>query len=301
MGYLTPGDYKKSIQADNLNQVIGNDASILADAEALAVEDARSGLVQKYEVGQEFTETLVWDKADTYKGLERVYLTATLYSATGLYATGDYVTFQPSLSIQVRYVYRALVDITVAEAFTPGHWQLIAQEYAIYSPILPAEIFDINKKYKVGDIVFWRDKVYTCAQVTTTLSAEDTLQYFRYENVPPRNVIPDDLDNGSYFWGDGIPYQIDPGVEITNGSLWKPGDNRCKQVVYIVCCLTLYYIHTRIAPRNVPEVRLNEAGAAEARIKEFAEGKKTPTLPKKQPRQGARVRYGGNIKNNNTY
>lgn len=301
MGYLTPGDYKKSIQADNLNQVIGFDAFILADAEALAVEDARSGLVQKYEVDQEFTETLAWNKADTYKGLERVYLTAPTYSSTSLYVTGDYATYQPSPSSQARNVYRATVDIAVAEPFNPAHWQLIAQEYAIYSPVLPAPVFDINRVYKTGDVVFWHDKVYTCVQSTHTLSAEDVLQYFRYENVPPRNVIPDDPINGVYFWGNGVAFSIAPGIEITNTTKWLPGDNRCKQVVYIVVCLTLYYIHTRIAPRNIPELRKAEADAAEARLIEFAEGKKTPTLPKKQPRQGARVRYGGNVKNNNTY
>lgn len=301
MGYLTPGDYKKSIQADNLQQVIGFDPFILADAEALAIEDARSGLVQKYEVDQEFTDTTAWDKGNTYSARERVYLTAQAYSATSLYVTGDYVTYQPSPSVPIKYVYVALVDITVSEPFTPSHWSLIAQEYTIYSPIMSTPVFDINKKYNVGSVVFWRDKIYTCVQATHTLSAEDTLQYFRYENVPPRNVLPDDPDNGVYFWGHGVPYIIAPGVEITDTTKWRAGDNRCKQVVYIVVCLTLYYIHTRIAPRNIPELRKGEADAANAMIEAFARGQRTPTLPAKQPRQGARVRYGGNIKNNNTY
>lgn len=300
MGYLTPGDYLKQIQAENLQQVIGQNPFVLVDAEALAIEDARSGLVQKYEVDQEFTDTLAWDVSDTYGALERVYLTAAVYNPASLYALGAYVKFT-STGATYANVYKCTTAITVAEPFTPAHWQLIGQEYTIYSPVMPALMFNINSKYVVGNIVFWRNKVYTCRQSTATLTAEEVLQYFRYENVPPRNVLPDDPANGAYFWGAGVPYNIAPGTDITDTTKWHIGDNRCKQIVWIVVSLTLYYIHARIAPRNVPEQRKTDCDTAEMRIKEFARGEKTPTLPVKQPRQGARVRYGGNIKNNNTY
>lgn len=300
MGYLMPGDYAKQIQADNLLQVTGQNPLILVDAEALAVEDARSGLVQKYEVDDEFTDTLPWSKTGTYEGNERVYLTAQTFSASSAYAANNYVAHQPVTGVPYRNVYIAIGNV-VAGAFNINEWTLIGQEYTIYSPVLPAATFSIANRYKAGDIVYWKGKVYTCVQATTDLTAEDVLQYFRYENVPPRNVIPDDVDNGAYFWGAGVPFNIPPNTEITDATKWRLGDNRCKQVVWCVVSLVLYYIHARIAPRNVPEQRKVDADVAEARIKEFAEGKKTPKLPAKQPRQGARIRYGGNIKNNNTY
>lgn len=300
MGYLTPGDYKKSIQADNLNQIIGSDPFVLEDAEQTAVEDVISGLVQKYETGQEFTNTTEWDKSETYRALERVYLSATTFSALAAYNAGDYVAYQPNTSIPVVNVYKSIAG-SVAHTFNATEWTLIGQQYAIYSPVLPAPVFNNTQVYKPGDVVFWRDKVYTCVLATNTLDQEQALQYFKYEAVPPANVFPDDPANGKTYWGTGVAYSIAPGVDITNTTKWAAGDNRCKQIVWCVVALTLYYVHARIAPRNIPEIRLDDKERADKRIKEFAQGDKTPKLPAKQPRQGARIRYGGNIKNNNTY
>lgn len=300
MGYLTPGDYKKSIQADNLNQVIGNDPFVLEDAESTAVEEVKSYLVQKYETGQEFTDTTAWSKADTYKGLERVYLTAPAYSTLSTYSAGDYVTYQPNQAQPIVNVYRSLAG-NVPHAFVPGEWELIAQQYTIYSPVLPAPVFDNNAIYKPGDVVFWRDKVYTCVLATNTMTQEAALQYYRYENVPPINVFPDDKVNGALYWGAGVAYTIAPGVEITDVAKWVKGDNRCKQIVLCVVSLTLYFAHARIAPRNIPDLRIDDKDRTYKTLKMFAEGATTPTLPMKQPRQGARIRYGGNVKNNNTY
>ena len=300
MGYLTPGDYKKSIQADNLNQVIGNDPFVLEDAESTAVEEVKSYLVQKYEVDQEFTSTLVWFKTDTYSARERVYLTAPTFNAMNVYSAGDYVAYQPNQAQPVVNIYRSLAG-SAAHAFNPIEWELIAQQYTLYSPVLPAPVFNYASTYKPGDVVFWRDKVYTCILATSTMTQEQALQYFRYESVPPLNIFPDDPTNGAIYWGAGVPYSIAPGTEITDATKWVKGDNRCKQVVLCVVSLTLYFAHARIAPRNIPDLRIDDKDRTYKTLKMFAEGATTPTLPMKQPRQGARIRYGGNVKNNNTY
>lgn len=300
MGYLTPGDYKKSIQADNLSQIIGNDSAILDDAEMTAIEDVISGLTQKYEVEREFTPTLAWDKSETYHAFDRVYLTAPTFSAQSAYNAGDYVAYQPNVSIPVRYIYKSIVG-SVAHAFNPTEWTLLTQEYTIYSPVLPQPEFNYKGTYKQGDKVLWKDKIYTCILPTVPFDAQVALQNLKYENIPLFNVFPDDPANGKSAWGTGVPYSIAPNTEITDTTKWAIGDNRCKQVVWCVVALTLYYIHARIAPRNIPELRENDCARAEKRIKEFAQGDKTPKLPVRQPRQGARVRYGGNIKNNNTW
>ena len=78
MAYLIPNDYKKLIQTDNLNQVIGNDTNVLIGVELAAQAEAISYLVQKYEVGQEFTDTYQYDPAKVYKAKDRVYLDARL-------------------------------------------------------------------------------------------------------------------------------------------------------------------------------------------------------------------------------
>jgi hypothetical protein len=298
MGYLTPGDYKKTIQADNLNQVIGSDSFILEDAEQTAIEDVKSGLVQKYEVEQEFIDTPAWDKTDTYLALDRVYLDAPTFSAVTVYAAGAYVTYQPNVSIPAKTVYKSIAG-SAAHAFLASEWTEVGPQYTIYAPKLPAPLFNYRSVYKVGNTVFWKDKVYTCAIETSTTA--DYLQYLNYQNIPPANIFPDDLVNGVQYWGAGVAYSVAPGTDILNTTKWLPGDTRCKQIVWCVVALTLYYVHARIAPRNVPELRQDDQRRADKMIKQFAEGDKTPKLPVKQPRQGARVRYGGNIKNNNTY
>jgi phage gp36-like protein len=81
----------------------------------------------------------------------------------------------------------------------------------------------------------------------------------------------------------------------------KVGTARDPQLLAYIIDITLYHLHSRIAPRNVPELRLTRYENAVAWLKMCAYGDVTPKLEVITPAQGNRIRYGGNTKNTNQY
>ena len=66
--------------------------------------------------------------------------------------------------------------------------------------------------------------------------------------------------------------------------------------------IVLYHINSRVSPRNIPQIRMDRYDAAISWLKNVAKGDDiTADIPVKQPKQGSRNRYGGNVKNINTY
>jgi hypothetical protein len=300
MSYLTPRDYKKTIQADNLQQVIGGDDTILADAMETAVEEAQSHLVQKYVIDREFQSVDEWDAAEVYHAFNRVYLDAPMFNAANPYAQGAYVTYGAT-GAKYLTVYKANTAVS-AGPFNPSQWDAVAPQYEVYTPKLPAPEFNYLTRYAVGDVVLWRDKTYTCAIATGTVTQDLALQFGTYQNIPRGNVFPDDPVSGLQYWGTGVAFNVPANTQIDNTTYWVQGDPRSKQVVKCVVDITLYYVHDRIAPRNIPDLRVKNYDDSIKKLKGFAEGDTTNIkLPLIQPKQGQRVRFGGNVKNNNTY
>jgi phage gp36-like protein len=81
----------------------------------------------------------------------------------------------------------------------------------------------------------------------------------------------------------------------------KVGTARDPQLLAYIIDIALYHLHSRIAPRNVPELRLTRYENAVAWLKMCAYGDVTPKLAPITPAQGNRIRYGGNTKNTNQY
>jgi hypothetical protein len=198
-------------------------------------------------------------------------------------------------------IYKSHTAGTTIGTFTPSEWTFINYRYAIYNAPAPKPVFNYKTIYNIGDQVFWKDKVYTCIIPSTNISQSQALQYLTYNNIPYANVFPDDQVNGVQYWGAGVAYTIAANTDILNAK-WAVGDNRSKQVVKIVVDIVLYYIHDRIAPRNIPELRVKNYDDSIKKLKKFAEGDTTNIkLPLIQPVSGARIRWGGNVKSNNTY
>jgi phage gp36-like protein len=86
-----------------------------------------------------------------------------------------------------------------------------------------------------------------------------------------------------------------------DAELLKTGANRDPQLLAYVVDIALYHLHSRIAPRNVPELRKTRYDNAIAWLKMCAFGDVTPKLTPIAPAQGNRIRYGGNIKKINQY
>lgn len=293
--YLVKSDFRKQIQLDNLNQIIGDDNALLTAVMLVAQQECVENLVQKYDTDKEFTDTNTYSYTTAYKAGSRVILDASTYSAASTYALNDLVVYSGD-------VYRCTTAITVAEAWNAGKWSKIGAQYAIYYGKYPAEKFDYKKKYYKDDTVYYGDRVYTCLITTPDMPHSELIQYRTEANIPLPNIFPDNPTYGSQYWSPaGSAYSISAGVLPTDTTKWVAADNRDQRLVMVMIDLALFHIHSRLAPRNVPQLRIDRYLAAVEWLKAARDGAITVAMPVKQPQQGSRVRYGGNIKNINSY
>jgi hypothetical protein len=293
MPYLIFSDYKKQIQTDNLNQIIGNDLSVLNAAERQASEEAKAYLTQKYDVTDEMQDVTLWDrKLATYKAGSRVYIDATQYAPGTNYTNG-------ALALHAGSVYQCIAN-TATGAFDHAKWKLLGQPFDLFHAKYPEQQFSFTATYKVGDKVFWKNKVYKCIAASVNLSTLGQFQFGRYESVPLPNLDPS-LPQSASQWSHVSDYSIPAYASVSDSRYWTAGDLRSQQLLAITIDICLYHLHSRIAPRNIPELRVKRYDDAINWLRMSAEGSITPNLPILQPRQGARIRYGGNVKAQNTY
>lgn len=94
-----------------------------------------------------------------------------------------------------------------------------------------------------------------------------------------------------------------PLSDITNWQQisWVLGDNRSHSLVMYVVDITLYHLHARISPRNIPELRASRYDAAKKWLEDAAHGIITPSLPQNQPQTGSRIQWGGKTPLESTY
>ena len=290
MAYLISYDYLRVIQLGNLQQLITQNPSILTGVELSAQAEAISYLRQKYETEQEFTNTKLWVKAAVYNAADRVYLDADGYLSANSYVIGNLTTWNGK-------VYICTTNTT--GVFDPADWSVIGNQGDIFYAPYPHPFFDIYNLYKEGDQVYWNGRIYTARR--DSLASVDSIQYRIYKNIPLPNVFPDDVNSGSTYWQDNGAYSVPLNTNITNTTYWTKGDNRDQQMVLYFIDLALYHLHSRIAPNNIPQLRIDRYDSAIEWLKMCAKGEVTPNLPKIQPKEGARIRYGGNIRNINSY
>jgi hypothetical protein len=290
MSYLIASDFKKLIQSDNLTQIIGGDTTILTAIQQAAQSEAVSYLTQKYITGEEFTTTDIWNPLKTYVAKNRLYLDASGYVSTITYSIG-------ALVLQDSKVYICITATT--GLFDVTKWTLLGIQGTIFYVKPPASDFNVYNFYKVGDVVFWRGFVYTCINATKQNTHNAALQSGNDQLV--LNIFPDDTVNGPSAWGNGVAFSIAPGTLPTDATKWTQGDNRNPQLVNYCIDIALYHIHSRIAPRNIPELRVVRYTQAIEWLQMAGQGKITADLPLIQPRSGGRIRHGGEIKRVNSY
>lgn len=269
----------------------------------------KSRLQQKYDVSQEFTETLPWDIATTYPVRGRVIIDYTDYDATLTYALN-------SIVIEDGIGYICTTPITVPEAFNATKWASLGPQYTIYFCSFPptctyppdlanpnAPVFNINKPYNLGDIVFWKGYTYACTLASILIDAQAMIQYYTINNLPYLNVFPDDGVNNanSQFWGSKTAYTIPTGTLPTNATYWTKGDNREQQVVKAMKNITIYNLSPLISPKNCPVEWEGKYKSAFRELTDMADGIITVDIPLLQPPSGRRIRYGGFVKNPNQY
>ena len=291
MSYLIFADFKKTIQSDNLLQIIGSDLSILSGIALTAQAQAVSYLTQQFQTSQEFTDTAIYDNKVTYKTGQRVYLDAIAYSASQTYQINE-------LTLQLGQVYYCSTAIPTPQTFVEGNWTLIGAQYDIYFGSYPYPKFDLYAIYKIGDNVFYNGSSYTCLLPTIMYSHEWQLQTNSQQNL--QNYFPADPIKGALYW-QLIPAIPIPVNSIPNTAFWTHGDNRSSELVMYCCDMALYHIHSRIAPRNIPDLRVKRFDEAIKWLKMASRGEVTADLPSIQPLQGGRIRYSTQVKQINNY
>jgi hypothetical protein len=271
MAYLYFRDYKRLIQLDNLNQIIGNDTSLIEDNESVAVTEMKSYLVQKYNVNKEFTDTLLFVPNTNYNVNQRVYIDAPAYLTTVTYNDNDLCVYNGKVYI--------CTNIT-AGVFDPTEWLLLGSQYDMFYSYYTGGFFDYYRQYEVNEYTIYENKIYKALRQTT-------------------GVFP---NKDATIWAFQSNYTTG-GSDVTSTAVWKKGDNRNQQIVNYLVSIMLYHTHSRIAPRNIPELRVKHYDDAIKWLKNCATGDDiTAGLELLQPTQGLRTRYGGSVeKNINTY
>lgn len=79
----------------------------------------------------------------------------------------------------------------------------------------------------------------------------------------------------------------------------QTGTSRSPLIVMYMLDIALYHMHSRITPRNIPEIRVDRYDSAIAWLKMVSKGDITPDLPRISDEDGekvARTRFDSNTK-----
>lgn len=328
MGYLIRSDYYKSIKEPQIVQITGGDNNILLQAEATAMERAMGMLRQKYEISTEFTNTQPYSTNTVYKAADRVYINYPTYVATNSYVIGNYCTNSGQAYV---------CTTNTTGAFNASHWANIGTSTSIYYASFPYLPFDLYANYVVGDKVFYKNKIYTALQPTSTFSNIVSVQYIYNNNIPTGNVYPDDPRNGSQWWHDDGSYSVASNllataaynsatsytvglyaqfqgnifvcIAATTGqfdptkwrTVWTLGDNRSQLMLTSIVDIALWYVHASIAPNNIPELRIDKYNVAIEYFRRVRDGVEQANLTLIQPQAGRRILADSLVVKNNYY
>lgn len=120
----------------------------------------------------------------------------------------------------------------------------------------------------------------------------------------------DEFENNEVFIVHFQPITDQPVPVATTGlsayqvimTYFAKGDNRNQQMVQYMLDIMIYRIYSRIAPKTIPEERRDNYQIALMWLRDCAKGDEiTADIVKKQPPQGGRIRWGSNIKQQNSY
>ena len=272
--FLIPTDYDKLIQANNLNQLVSNDLTQKVKMELAAQAEMTSYLTQRYDVTKVFQDTNSFNFSSTYLAGNWVYLDGQLFDNAIVYAINTFVLSAGNVYFKNSYTTGYVASIPPSNT---TYFTLLGKQYDFFYVFYPYPNFDIRTTYLASDKVFWKDKIYT--------SISGALGFF-----------PDN----SFFWSSGVPFSVTATMP-SDATKWKAGDNRNQQIVLFLVDMTLYHLHRRIAPRDIPQHRIDAYDSAVCWLKMAGRGEITADLPLIVQDQGNRIRYGSNPRNINSY
>jgi hypothetical protein len=256
------------VQADNLAQIIESTTSIKLDVEQAAQTEMIGYLSQRYVTNRAFAGVTAYSDSVVYKGGNLVEYTEPTFSAATVYITGQRVVYSGN-------IYSSIAG-SAAHAWNAAEWTFVVADLTLYYVTLPYPEFSYTTSYVAGDIIWMDDYTYTCI-------------------TPCLGIVP----TNTGFWGNKTAYALTAATKPTDATKWTLGDNRNRQLVMLLVDMTLYHLHSRINPRNIPDLRKErydgnnpqQNGGAIAWLKRVAGGELTADLPNIVPQQGMSIRY----------
>lgn len=137
-----------------------------------------------------------------------------------------------------------------------------------------AVAFNYSTLYKKNTKVYYKSSIYTCIN--------DSI-----------GNLPTELD---FFTNDNINVV---GVLPTDDTKWTKADNRSVLIYNWYVELTVYYCYTRLSPRNIPQLRIDQKNEVIADLQNAQIGVSINLydLQSIQPKQGRTIRFNSTPKN----
>jgi len=202
--YLRTSDYDPAIQDANLQQIISLNGAIRLTAELRSKEEIESYLIGKYNTEREFTDTNPFALAAVYLGGSRCELNFAAYDPTKTYTAAS-----KTIVVNAGIAYIIAIDTPApAGIFDAAKWTVLGNQYDIYSLGFPYDEFDYYGHYNIGDVVFYKNKIYKCLQPSGAITHFTAFNAVQQNNIPPTNVFPDDTLSGASVWGVGVAYSV---------------------------------------------------------------------------------------------
>lgn len=259
MRFLRDLDYNRQITTGVLDQITGSSLLLLPEMELVAQAEVISYLRQRYDINSIFRNltTGTFNMSDTFYPGSLVEYSEATFDATATYVAGNRVVYSGN-------IYTSIAGSS-PHAFNSSEWTLVVADKLLYYVTPTKPLFVSGTVYAAGDQV-----TYTNFHIYTCTAATDGTQ---------------DPTNTSYWTDNGL-YSI-TGIKPTDATKWTQGDNRNALLVTFMIDISLYHLHSRINPRNIPELRMirydgngqNQTGGAIGWLKRVASGDINADLP----------------------
>lgn len=181
----------------------------------------------------------------------------------------------------------------------------LVQKYDCLEEFRDTKLFNINDVYGINQLVYSGNDYYFVTQKEKSYIATEyynlgSIVYYRGQNYICNNANKGILPSNTNYWT-LQPYSV-TGQLVTNTAFYTKGDNR-SVIIYNLCVdIAIYHAHTRISPKNIPQIRIDKFNQAMAFLEQAQRGQAViHDLPTLQPIQGRSTRFNSSPKNINTY
>lgn len=209
--------------------------------------------------------------------------------------------------------YQLLIDMEMSSQSEIESY--IRRRYEVDEIFTNTGTFSVSATYSVGDRVEYSETAFDL-QTTYAPDARISFEDKIYKNIATQSIIginPTYTSDWQYITdNETLYYSIGTmsGFYPNDTTYWIRGDNRNQLILMYMIDMTLYHLHSRINPRNVPDIRVvrydgngpNQTGGAIGWLKKVMSGEISPDLPEPTDNEdNLSIVWGSDTKNNQIY